>query len=463
MILAGFGSAMLAAVVSAAAAAPAPQLDPDVVAVVNGEAIRLADLDRALFLDDQQQYAKRIRPFLIQERVVKQKMSEKGISVTGAQVDEYMRDLDRALKTRQRTSLRAQLQLKGMSEEFFRRTARRTLGLFYLAGGRGNPFKEMREPATSERMNSLLKRLVDNARVEVDPEKLPPETAAVVNGEKISIAEAGRVARLGLSEKTRRERIKVLIYYFLARQELRRRKLEFTRDDLEFQIHLASAAKATRFGEREFPLERILEKLGRDLEQLKREYGFRTVAMLTKMVRPRATEEELRKRFESDGASFGNGVPKASHIFIRTVGRDGKALPARELRERKKLAQEIYRKIVEEHQDFAKLAGEHSEDPRTSSLGGNLGFLPPSKVRSDAAARAAYRLKVGEVCPPVFGQRGWHIVKVTEINRTTFKAAKPAVMAATVAAYRRKLLKSLQEKATVRLGPAAKLKRDGDS
>ncbi len=452
MVFAGLNSALLA--VTLAAAGPAPQLDADVVAVVNGEPIRLGAVDRALFLDDHAQYVKEIRPFLIRERVVRQKMSDKGISVRASEVSGYFKDLDRMLKTQRKTSLREQLRRQGMTEAFFMRKCRQVVGLYRLVGGKGRASRHLNDARINGAMNALLGKLEANARKVTDLNKLPAGTAAVVNGEKISIAQAGEIARIGFSSSVKRERLKVLIYYVLARQELRRRKLEFSKDDLEYQIHLATAAKATRIGEKEFPLEKVLKKLGRDVTLLKKQYGFQAVAMLTKMVKSQVTDKELIKAFKKEGARFGNGVPKASHIRIKAVDRRGKMLSARARRRKQDLAESIYKQLVDERQDFAKLAGEHSEDERTAGLGGNLGFISYSKIKGNAVARTAYRLKVGEISRPVFSRDGWHIVKVTEINRVNFDAAKPLVLASIVGKHRAELLNELQKKAEIKPGPA---------
>jgi parvulin-like peptidyl-prolyl isomerase len=456
MMFPGLNSILLAAtlVAGAPAPAPSPSLAPDVILLVNGEPIRLKDLDLALFLDDHAAYVEKIWPFLLRERVVRQKMSEKGISVRSSAVIGYMRDLDKVLRTRLKKTLRDQLKSRGMSEAFFKRYTERALGLYYLAGGKGRPFRGMSDPAMAARMKALLENLVARARTETDMGKLPSGIAGIVNGEKISMSEAGQIARIGLSEKVKRERLQVLVYYFLARQELRKRKLQFGKDDMEFQIRLVSAAKATKIGEKNYPLEQILKKLGRDVTLLKRQYGFKAVAILTKLVRHQANEKELRKTFEKNRARFGDGVPKASQIYFTVLNKRGKLMSRRDRRKKQDLAEKTYKKLVNERQDFAKVAGEVSEDNRTAGLGGNLGFIPYSKVESDAVARTAYRLKVGEISRPIFGRDGWHIVKVTEINRVSFDTARPAVLSATVARHRSELLNRLRKKAVLKAGPA---------
>ncbi|MHC4917652.1 MAG: peptidylprolyl isomerase, partial [Planctomycetota bacterium] len=248
---------------------------------------------------------------------------------------------------------------------------------------------------------------------------------------------------------------------FVARQELRRRGLKLTEDDLDYQIRLASSARTTKLGEVEFPLEKILEKLGRDLAMLKKQYGFRRVAMLTKMVRDDVDEKKLRALFDANPARFGDGVPKASHILIKVVDEKGQPLTRRDQRKAKELAESIHKRLTRGREDFAKLAGECSQDAKTKDRGGELGYQDParrSKLDSvhveDVVARTAYALKAGEVSRPVFSEAGWHVVKVTEVHRVKFEDAKPLILAAAIRARRNALEAALVKKTTVRLGPA---------
>jgi parvulin-like peptidyl-prolyl isomerase len=436
-----------------AAAGPPPKLEPDVICVVNDEPIRIKDLDRALFLDDHALYARDVRPFLIRGLVVRQKMSEKGISIREGEVDRYIKDLDGMLRQQYKTTLNTHLKAKGMSEEFFRRYVHRVVGLYRLVGGKGRASRHLSDRQISARMDVLLAQLVAKAKVVTDLRKLPADAAATVNGEKISIAAAGGVARIALSDEVKKKRLGKLQKCWIVRQELRRRKIEFTKDDIEFQLKLAASAKTTRIGELDVPLEKILEKMGRDVELLKRQYEFRGMAMLTRMVKGQVTEKELKATFAAGPARFGDGVPKASHIMVRTVDKQGRRLSRRDLAKAKDLAEKTYKRLMK-GEDFAKVAGEVSQDRRTANLGGNLGFLDPARIDKDPVVRRAYALKVGEISRPFYGRIGWHIVKVTEINRVSYEQAKPLVMRTAVSKRRMDLLRELISKAVVRKGPA---------
>ncbi len=472
MSFSGIAGLALAALV--AAAAPPERLEADVICTVAGEPVRLKDFELALFLDDHALVQKNVMPFLVQERVVRQVVSDKGVTVKAALVDGYMKDLDRQLRDRQlrktqKRTLAEHLKSVGMDEKFFRRKLETTLGLYYLVGGKERPSVGMSDPVIRGRMNARLARLAAKAKVETDLAKLPPGVAATINGEKVSTAEAGRVARMSFTLMHRQMRLAYLLRFVVARQEFRRRGLKFTAADIDYQIKLASAQQRTQLDGTKFSMEEILRKLGRDVDLLKRQYGFRRAAMLSRMVKDGVTEAELRSLFEKAPARFGHGMPKASHILLRTADETGRPLSARKRRQARSTAKKLYAKLTgRKKYDFARLAGEHSEDTRTKDVGGNLGFINPSrryrerlaraadkrKVVRDVVADTAYALKVGEISKPVLDADGYHVIKVTEISEVSFKEARPLVLAAAVRARRNALEAKLTRAAQVRRGPA---------
>ena len=76
----------------------------------------------------------------------------------------------------------------------------------------------------------------------------------------------------------------------------------------------------------------------------------------------------------------------------------------------KKLA-ELRRRIVDNHEDFAKLAKEFSQDPQTGNLGGEMGWFPIDQYGTKVAEVIA-GLKENEVSQPFRSDVGWHIVQL---------------------------------------------------
>ena len=63
--------------------------------------------------------------------------------------------------------------------------------------------------------------------------------------------------------------------------------------------------------------------------------------------------------------------------------------------------------------DFAVMAQEYSEDPKTASGGGDMGFVPASSLDSNPQLkRALHSLKVGQISPIIRTTEGFHIVKL---------------------------------------------------
>jgi peptidyl-prolyl cis-trans isomerase C len=65
-------------------------------------------------------------------------------------------------------------------------------------------------------------------------------------------------------------------------------------------------------------------------------------------------------------------------------------------------------------EDFAKLAGELSEDQNSASKGGELAPITLGKTNSEEFEKAAFALKTGEVSGIVASSYGFHIIKMDE-------------------------------------------------
>jgi parvulin-like peptidyl-prolyl isomerase len=98
------------------------------------------------------------------------------------------------------------------------------------------------------------------------------------------------------------------------------------------------------------------------------------------------------------------------------------AAPKRSEADALKLAQSIKDRISK-GEDFAKVAKEASEDERTKSAMGDLGYITIHDKRLErwgwlTLAEKAFALKVGEVSDPIKTQDGFHIIKVLEEKKT---------------------------------------------
>jgi len=74
-------------------------------------------------------------------------------------------------------------------------------------------------------------------------------------------------------------------------------------------------------------------------------------------------------------------------------------------------AQDLYNRIVNKHEDFAKLAKEFSKDPTTANAGGDMGWFQRDQWGTTFAQQLA-QLKDGEISQPFQSEAGWHIVQL---------------------------------------------------
>jgi peptidyl-prolyl cis-trans isomerase SurA len=73
-------------------------------------------------------------------------------------------------------------------------------------------------------------------------------------------------------------------------------------------------------------------------------------------------------------------------------------------------AQDLYNRIVNKHEDFAKLAKEYSKDPTTANAGGDMGWFKPQDWGSTIASQFE-ALKDNEVSKPFQSEAGWHLLQ----------------------------------------------------
>ena len=109
------------------------------------------------------------------------------------------------------------------------------------------------------------------------------------------------------------------------------------------------------------------------------------------------TDEEVEAYYRDHPDEF--EVPeqiKASHILV----------------EDKKLAEEL-RARLEEGEDFAQLAQEHSTDPGSRESGGQLGYFSAGQMVPEFD-QAAFATPVGEISPVTETNFGYHIIMVED-------------------------------------------------
>ena len=90
-----------------------------------------------------------------------------------------------------------------------------------------------------------------------------------------------------------------------------------------------------------------------------------------------------------------------------------------------KTVREIRQRIVDGHEDFAKLAKEYSKDSNTASTGGDMGWFPIDQYGAPVAQTLA-TLKDNDISQPFQTDVGWHIIQLlgTRQNDRTDEAKR---------------------------------------
>ena len=119
--------------------------------------------------------------------------------------------------------------------------------------------------------------------------------------------------------------------------------------------------------------------------------------------------EEARKAYDRTKAAIGpKGLIRPAHIFFR-LSTKATLLEQERVRQRADSVYEALRKGA----DFAELARQLSQDPRSASQGGIMGWLQPGQTFVEFED-AAYSLQTGQMSRPVLAPDGYHVILMKE-------------------------------------------------
>ncbi len=121
-------------------------------------------------------------------------------------------------------------------------------------------------------------------------------------------------------------------------------------------------------------------------------------------------DANLEKYFERFRSRFDGTRVKASQILLAIGDAEVESVIAN--------ANDIRQKIVDGQITWNAAATEHSTAP-SSKTGGDVGWIDYSGPMSRSFTEAAYRLKQGEISPPVQSPFGIHLVRCDEIKPGT--------------------------------------------
>lgn len=207
--------------------------------------------------------------------------------------------------------------------------------------------------------------------------------------------------------------------------------LKFAAEDMDVQPDPAELEK--RFNrmknnlEKDGQYERFLTSLGIDEEGLKESVKDRMAtellsAKILEEAEVEVSEQEISDYYYQNHKAFKHpNRIRAHHIYLKAP----KDMAPEKRSEVKQQAEQLLNMIGDSPEDsFVGLARRYSEDPYSSSRGGDLGFImrQDSKRYDETFLEAAFKLEEGEVSDVVETPIGYHIIWVTDHEQSLEEA-----------------------------------------
>ena len=272
------------------------------------------------------------------------------------------------------------------------------------------------ESPSSEQMNLWLSEREKKAEVVEDPARLPHGAVASVDGREISNDLVGATLRTLIGPKATRTALVDLIGARLVHKRGAELGLEAAEADLDAEI--ARRRERVSADERFAGVgyEALLQTQGQTVEELRADPKFRAGVLLAKIAERIYTAEALEGIYRKDAGRY-EGLygesRKVSWILIRGAGSPN-ALIKRSFEEAEKEIRTI-RDQIRGPEDFPKAAKIYSEDERTNSSGGEVGFLHRREPDFEPAMLdAVFAAKTREIVGPLRIPQGAALLLVGE-------------------------------------------------
>jgi len=170
--------------------------------------------------------------------------------------------------------------------------------------------------------------------------------------------------------------------------------------------------------------------------------------LLQSVAKDALTDDAMHKVYDEAIKQVGNEQEvHARHILIRAAAGDEKASKEAEDKIKAVIAR------LKKGEDFAKIAGELSEDPSGKANGGDLGYFGKGQMVAPFS-EAAFKLEKGQFSEPVKTEFGWHVIKVEDKRAKAppkFEEIKPQI--------ERYVVGKAQSEMVIKLRAEAKIER----
>lgn len=181
-------------------------------------------------------------------------------------------------------------------------------------------------------------------------------------------------------------------------------------DEIKTSNNLDDAALAQVLAAQGYTLANYKQDLRRQILRLR---------AVNQLVAPKVqiTDEDIRARYDQmQRRSESVSAVKLSHILFKlpehpTEQQIGEA--------KEKAAQAMAR--ISAGEDFAKVAGEVSDDVSTKATGGELGYFQRGSMANPEWEPVVFAMDKGDTRGPVNGPQGLHVFHVTEVQKSNLK------------------------------------------
>jgi peptidyl-prolyl cis-trans isomerase SurA len=193
----------------------------------------------------------------------------------------------------------------------------------------------------------------------------------------------------------------------------------------ESEIDTKMAQLKSPYSEQQF--EQKLKERGITEDDLRDE--VRTSLTVNKLInrdidsRVSVSDVDIKAYYERNKTSF--DVPETEYHLAQIQVTPGSSNEVHNLKnDDAKTPQMAQRKVqalyaqLRSGQDFATVAQNYSEDPRTSMSGGDMGFIPESQLAANSTLEHVVKgLKVGQISGIITTPSGYHILKLLGIEK----------------------------------------------
>ena len=239
------------------------------------------------------------------------------------------------------------------------------------------------------------------------PTKAADEVAAIVNGERIMLAELlARLNELGVLPEKREEAagdvLDGLIDNALIVQYLAAQKVPYDAKSVDAEMS-ELRAEVEKEGEK---LSEALARVGMNEQKLRDTVIAQ--ARWQNYLKQRVKDKELADYVAKNREVFDGSQVRASHILVEVAADANAAARAAAKAEIERIRKELTAGLA-----FADAAQKYSACP-SKDQGGDVGWFPRRGKMVEPFAKAAFALKEGETSGTVETEFGYHLIKVTE-------------------------------------------------